>query len=211
MPLRSFSAAFRRLLRALPLLAAAALLPAGAAAQDGVVSPGDLVRVTVYRNADLSGEFVVADDGTLLHPLYREVRVTGLTQAQLNERIAAHLARFGAEPAFVAEPLLRVTVSGEVRQPQVANVRPGTTVFQSVALAGGISATGRASQVQLVRQGETRILDLTVPSAPGSSEPVRSGDVIVVDRRSTWARDVLAPIASVLSLTVALINLLASS
>lgn len=211
MPLRSFSAAFRRLLRALPLLAAAALLPAGAAAQDGVVSPGDLVRVTVYRNADLSGEFVVADDGTLLHPLYREVRVTGLTQAQLDERIAAHLARYGAEPAFVAEPLLRVTVSGEVRQPQVVNVRPGTTVFQSVALAGGISATGRASQVQLVRQGETRILDLTVPNAPGSSEPLRSGDVIVVDRRSTWARDVLAPVASVLSLTVALINLLASS
>ncbi len=203
------SARVRRLLRALPLLLAAALCPAAAAAQDGgVVNPGDMVRVTVYRNADMSGEMVVGDDGTLLHPLYRDLRVTGLTQAQLNERLAAHLARYGAEPAFVAEPLVRVTVSGEVRQPQVSNVRPGTTVFQALALAGGITPSGRPSRVLLVRQGASRTLDLTLPTAEGASEPVRSGDLLVVERRSTWVRDVLTPAASVASVAIALINLL---
>lgn len=199
----------RRLLRALPLLLAAALCPAAAAAQDGgVVSPGDMVRVTVYRNADMSGEMVVGDDGTLLHPLYRDLRVTGLTQTQLNERLAAHLARYGAEPAFVAEPLVRVTVSGEVRQPQVSNVRPGTTVFQALALAGGITPAGRPSRVLLVRQGASQTLDLTLPTAPGASEPVRSGDLLVVERRPTWVRDVLTPAASVASVAIALLNLL---
>lgn len=209
MPLRAaVSVPLRRLLRALPLLAAAALCPAAAAAQDGVLSPGDLVRVTVYRNPDLTGEMVVGDDGTLLHPLYRDLRVTGVTQAQLNERLAAHLARYGAEPAFVVEPLVRVTLSGEVRQPQVTNVRPGTTVLEAVAQAGGIASTGRASRVQLVRQGTVRVLDLTVPTSPGATEPVRSGDLIVVERRPTWVRDVLTPAASVAGVAIALLNLL---
>lgn len=204
---------FRRPLRALALLLAAALCPAAAGAQegtaqDGVVSPGDLVRITVYRNADLSGEMTVGDDGTLLHPLYRDLRVTGLTQGQLNERLAAHLARYGAEPAFVAEPLVRVTVSGEVRQPQVTAVRPGTTVFQALALAGGINPTGRPNRVILVRQGASRTLDLTLPTAPGATEPVRSGDLLVVERRSSWTREVLTPAASVASVAIALINLL---
>lgn len=199
---------FRRLLRAIPLLLAAALCPAAAQAQEGVLNPGDMVRVTVYRNPDLTGEIMVGDDGTLVHPLYRDLRVTGLTQAQLNERLAAHLARYGAEPAFVAEPLVRVTVSGEVRQPQVTSVRPGTTVFQALALAGGITSTGRSSEVLLVRQGASRTLDLTLPTAPEANEPVRSGDLLVVERRSTWVRDILTPAASVASVAIALVNLL---
>ena len=198
----------RRLLRALPLLAAAALCPAAAAAQEGVLNPGDLVRVSVYRNPDLSGDMEVGPDGTLLHPLYRDLRVTGLSQAQLDERLAAHLARYGAEPAFVAEPRVRVTVSGEVRQPQVATVRPGTTVFQALAIAGGVAPGGRANRVQLVRQGQSRTLDLTQPNAPEATEPVRSGDLIVVDRRPTWVRDLLTPVASVVSVGIAIINLL---
>jgi polysaccharide export outer membrane protein len=197
-----------RLLGTLVLALAAALSPAAATAQEGVLNPGDMVRVTVYRNPDMSGELVVGEDGTLLHPLYRDLRVTGLSQAQLNERMAAHLARYGAEPAFVAEPLVRVTVSGEVRQPQVTTVRPGTTVFQALAQAGGIAPAGRASRVLLVRGGESRTLDLTVPSGADATQPVRSGDLLVVERRSTWVRDVLTPAASVASVAIALINLL---
>jgi polysaccharide export outer membrane protein len=198
----------RRLLRALPLLAAAALcLATPAAAQDGTLSPGDVVRVTVYRNPDLSGEIAVAEDGTLLHPLYRSLQVAGLTRAQLEERIGAHLARYEAEPSFVAEPLVRVTVTGEVRQPQVATVPPATTVFQAVARAGGITPAGRPSRVTLVRGTESRLLDLTIPTGPGATERVRSGDLIVVDRRSTWVRDVLTPAASVASVAIALVNL----
>jgi polysaccharide export outer membrane protein len=190
-------------------VAAAVLCPAAAAAQDeGTLRPGDVVRVTVYRNADLSGEMVVADDGTLLHPLYRDLRVVGLTPAQLDERLRAHLARYDAEPAFVAEPLVRVTLGGEVRQPQVATVPSGTTVFQALAQAGGASTGGRANRVQLVRGGESRMLDLTSPTNPGADERVRSGDMIVVERRSTWVRDVLAPAASVASVAISLLNLL---
>lgn len=198
----------RRALRLLPLLAAAALCPVFASAQEGVLSPGDVVRVVVYRQPDLSGEMEVGADGTLLHPLYRDLRVTGLSRAQLEERLTAHLARFGAEPTFVADPLMRVTVSGEVRQPQVATVRPGTTVLQAVAGAGGVAPTGDGGRVQLVRDGVSRRLDLSDPTSPGVSEPVRSGDLIVVERRPTWVRDVVAPAASVLSVVVALINLL---
>jgi protein involved in polysaccharide export with SLBB domain len=200
-------APLRRLLRALPLLALLCVA-APAAAQDAVLSPGDLVKVTVYRNPDLSGEMEVGQDGTLMHPLYRGLRVAGLTSAQLDEALLAHLRRYDAQPAFVAEALVRVTVSGEVRQPQVATVPPVTTVFEAVARAGGVSATGRPNRAVLVRAGESRPVDLTLPTSPGASERVRSGDLIVVERRSTWVRDVLTPAASVTSVAIALLNLL---
>jgi protein involved in polysaccharide export with SLBB domain len=197
-------------LRPACLLVLAMLLAAAPArAQEGgTVSPGDLVRVTVYRNPDLSGEFVVAEDGTLLHPLYRSLRVAGLTAAELDQALRAHLSRYEADPAFVAEPLVRVTVTGEVRQPQVTTVPPTTTVFQAVAEGGGITPTGRANRVLLVRDGVSRTLDLTSPTGGDAGERVRSGDLIVVERRSTWVRDVLTPAAAVASVTVALINLL---
>ena len=212
-PLPAVSAPARRALRLLALLAALCAVPAPAAAQDGAaqdaaLSPGDLVRITVFRKPELSGEVEVAPDGTLLHPLYRDLRAVGLTAPQLEERLRVHLARYEAEPSFVVEPLVRITVSGEVRQPQVATLRPATTVFQAVAAAGGVSPTGRPDRVVLVRGGETRILDLSVPGGPGATERVRSGDLIVVERRSTWARDFLAPAASLAGVTLALINLL---
>ena len=201
-----------RLSRLLPLLAAAALCaPAPAAAQEETVSPGDMVRITVFRKPELSGEVEVADDGTLLHPLYRDLRAQGLTRAQLQERLGAHLARYEADPVFVVEPLVRVTVSGEVRQPEVYTLRPSTTVFQAVATAGGVTATGRPNRVLLVRDGQTRPLDLSDPAGAGASERVRSGDLVVVERRSTWFRDVVTPIASLVGAGVAVINLLRRS
>lgn len=204
--------AARRLARLLPLLAAAACFaPAPATAQDETVSAGDVVRITVFRKPELSGEVEVADDGTLLHPLYRELRAQGLTRQQLQERLGTHIARWEAEPVFVVEPLVRVTVSGEVRQPEVYTLRPSTTVFQAVATAGGVTAAGRPNRVLLVREGQTRVMDLSDPAGAGAAERVRSGDLVVVERRSTWFRDVVTPVASLVGAGVAVINLLLRS
>lgn len=205
--------ALRSLRRLAAALALAALARAPLAAQDapqqpGVLGPGDLLRITVSQRADLSGEIEVGDDGTLVHPLYRSVRVAGLSRAELDARLEAFLRRYLENPAFVAEPMVRVTVAGEVRQPGVVTVRPSTTLFQAVAQAGGAGERGRLSRVMLLRSSGIVTYDLSRPDSPGARQQVLSGDVVVVQRRPPALREYVAPVASVMAVLVSTVNLI---
>lgn len=195
-------AAAAALLFSLPLHAQTEAPPADA------LRPGDVVRITVFRKPELSGEMEVGESGVLLHPLYRDLPAAGLSAAQLESRVDTYLRRFEADPSFVVEHLVRVTVSGEVRQPQVYTLRPYTTIFQAVAAAGGVSPTGSPTRALMVREGVTRRVDLSTPGASGAGERVRSGDVIVVDRRPPSFRELVTPVASIVAAGVAVINLL---
>lgn len=171
-----------------------------------MLAPGDVLRVTVFRKPELSGEMEVAADGSLQHPLYREVRVTGLGDAQLDARLREFLMRYESEPRFMYEPLMRVTVGGEVRQPVQALLRPSTTAFQALVAAGGATPQARINRVLLLRDGATSTLNLS-PGHPDSRFPVRSGDVLVLERRPASVREYLAPAASVVAALAAIINL----
>lgn len=166
-----------------------------------VLTPGDLVRVNVWRRPELSGEFLVAADSSLKHPLYQEVKVGGLSVAVAKERLRTFLLRFQQVPQLSLEPLLQVTVGGEVQQPNLYRLPPETDVAQAVALAGGPTERGRLDQVRLVRGNRESLLDLTRPVAAALQTPVASGDRIFVGRRdnTNFLRDVLAPLASVVA------------
>src|SRR5688572_11131512 len=155
-------------------IATPALAQSAAGEEAMLLRTGDAVRITVWRKPELSGEFLVAADGSLTHPLYRTVRVTGVPFPAIEQRVQAFLARFEENPQFVVEPLLRVTVGGEVARPNLYNLRPETSVAQAVALAGGATERGRADQVHLFRDGTRQVLDLTNPESNAGRMPVRS-------------------------------------
>ncbi len=148
-----------------------------------VLNVGDAVRVTVWRNPDLSGEFVVGESGTLTHPLYRDLAVAGVPVSRLDTDFATLLRRFDTTPESVVEPLFRIPVTGQVRQPNVYNVPSYMTVAQAVMLAGGTVEQARADRVRLIRNGTEYLVDLTNSEAPSYNLRVRSGDQLVVDRR----------------------------
>lgn len=207
---RPFALRFLRRLAAVLAVAALCRAPLAAQAdpQPGVLGPGDLLRITVFQRPDLSGEIEVGDDGALVHPLYRSVRVAGLTRPELDTSLETFLRRYQETPAFVAEPMVRVTVAGEVRQPGVVTVRPSTTLFQAVAQAGGAGDRGRLSRVLLMRSTGMVTHDLTRPDNPGAREIVRTGDVLVVQRRPAALREYIAPVASVMAVIVSTVNLI---
>ncbi len=161
--------------------------------------PGDAVRIAVWRSSELSGEFEIAGDGTIAHPLYRSVVAVGVPSPVLEQRVRARLIEFEANPQFVVEPLYRVAVGGEVRQPNLYSLRPEVTVLQAVARAGGLSERGRLDRVYLVRDGTRRTLDLVDPQANEADLRIRSGDQIYVQRRREVFREVVAPVASVVA------------
>ncbi len=199
---------FMRILSAVALLTLVALsAPVSAqeprAASESFLSPGDSVRIVVWRKPEFSGDFVIAPNGTITHPLYRSVAVGGIPFATAEANLRRFLARFEENPEFVMEPLIRVAISGLVERPQVFALRPETTVAEAVARAGGATELGARNRVRVLRvqpsgQQEQLVINLTDPEAGYGRIPVRSGDQIIVDRRKSFTRDVLVPTLGVI-------------
>jgi protein involved in polysaccharide export with SLBB domain len=177
--------------------------PAAAAATAApVIQVGDAIRIAVWRNPELSGEFEIAEDGTILHPLYRSVRVAGLSAGEVEAAVGRVLQRFESTPEFFVEPLFRISVGGEVRTPNIYSLPPSTTVAQAIAGAGGPTPQARVHRVRLLRNGQTVPIDLTRPHSEFAELRIRSGDQIVVDRQpSIWREQVLPLITTLGSLS----------
>jgi len=167
-------------------------------AGQAVLNPGDSVRIVVWRKPEFSGDFVVAPDGSITHPLYRAVRVGGVPFSAAEANVRRFLTGFEENPQFVMEPLIRVAVSGEVNRPSVFAIRPETTIGEALARAGGANQFGARNRVRVLRFGaagqqEQLTLNLISSSSTDWGVPVRSGDQIIVDRKKSFTRDILLP------------------
>lgn len=156
---------------------------------------GDMIRVSVFRNPDLTTEARVSERGTIMFPLIGEISVTGLTPTQVSKQIADKL-RAGR---FVVDPEVTVSIA-QVNSRQVAvlgNVqKPGrypldaTTakVTDLIALAGGIAPTGSDQiTVMTTRNGKTerREIDLAAMIRSGDltqNLELQAGDTLYVGR-----------------------------
>lgn len=179
-----------------PAAAAAQAAPTGAASG---LRPGDQVRIAVWRNPELSGDFVIGDDGSIQHPIYRSIVATGVSLDSIEMRIGTLLRRFENDPQFVVQPLVRVAVGGQVRSPSLYLLSPSTTVGEAVVLSGGVGDEGRLDNVRLIRQGRERRLDLTRADLRDALERVESGDQIMVQRGRSFLTDVLLPASSLVA------------
>lgn len=189
---------------ALVVLSASVSAQQSAPSRDqAVLSPGDSVRIVVWRKPEFSGDFVVAPNGTITHPLFRAVQVGGVPIATAEANLRRYLTQFEQNPEFVMEPLIRVAISGEVGRPQVFAVRPETSIAEAVARAGGATELGARNRIRVLRLGadgrqEEMIINLTDPGLGYGMTPVRSGDQIIVDRRKSFMKDVLLPTLGVI-------------
>lgn len=192
-------------------LAAGPLHPAGSAAQAGeeaTLQPGDQVRIEVWQKPELSGEFRVAPDGSIVHPLYREVNVAGIPVAEAESRVMRFLSEYEGPSRITFQPLFQVFVGGEVLTPGVRGVGVGTTIAEAISGAGGLTRVANAARVALIRSNRRTVINLADPASPSANQPVRSGDQIVVPARRNLVSEVLVPISSVSGAVLALISLL---
>jgi polysaccharide export outer membrane protein len=200
----------RRLLLLLAALLALATPSRGAAqaADSAFLRPGDMVRLVVFRQADFTGDFPVSAEGTLQHPLLSGVRVVGVSRAVIRERLREALAAYVRDPNFVFDFLYRVSVTGEVRLPNLLNLPPETTLGQALAAAGGVNEFGRLDRVRLIRDGREQVLNLQSPDPAVATMRVHSGDQIRVTRRTNVMRDLLGPFAAIVAAGAAVATLL---
>jgi len=168
-----------------------------AAPASPTLQPGDHVRIAVLgEDPNLSGEFEVAPDSTLKHPLYSQVKVVGVPLPMLKERFASFLRRFQKEPQLQVEPLFKVGVRGEVRNPNIYFLAPETTVAEAVTHANGPTERADVDRVTVLREGGTLSLNLSPVASNQDLHTVRSGDQINVAAR----RNVMSGIGVVVPL-----------
>jgi polysaccharide export outer membrane protein len=192
-----------------PAVAPTGPLPSAAPA-DPFVNIGDQLTVTVWRDPEFSGEFEVDADGRLAHPLYQSLTVARLPLSAVTQRLQQFLGVHQQDPEILVKLSVPVSVGGAVGSPNRYLVPYGTTIMDVVAEAGGAGDQGRLDRVRLVRGTTERTLDLTDPAVLYGRIPVMSGDQIFVGRRSgfNWYRDLFAPITSLATLTISIINLI---
>jgi len=170
-----------------------------------VLRPGDHLRITFLSDdKNLTGEFEVAPDSTLKHPLYNKVKVVGAPLPELKERIASFLRRFQREPQFELEPLFKVSVGGEVRSPNILFLSPETTIADAASLAGGLTNRADPNRVTLLRAGREVSLSLKGSGSNGDML-IRSGDQINVAASRNITGTMLTILGAVVSVASVLI------
>ena len=201
----------KSLLLIVPLIAAGQARAQSTTSSEGL-NPGDQVRILVWGqnsvNQGFSGDFMVAPNGTLVHPLYRDVQVTGIPLSAVEDRVRTFLTRYLTNPQFVVMPLLKVVVSGEVRSPNVLSVPSETTVAQAVVLAGGPTASANIQHVRLLRDRQEIAVDLSRADSQAATLQVHSGDQIMVPTKTNALRDYIGPITSTIAAIAAITSVI---
>ena len=180
----------------------------------GVLRAGDLLRLHVFRDSELSGEYQIDAAGTVQIPGIGVIRAAGLTPSQVKERFAEGLrARGFSNPELAVYPLVRVSVLGEVRNPALYSVDPGTSLIQLVTLAGGPTERANLERTRVVREG--RAFEVNLQSALSGSASgmvvLNSNDLLYVPRRSGFTRESLTFLLTTTSVVLSLINILVAS
>lgn len=164
-------------------------------ASDYVLGAGDVIRITVFQNPDLTTETRVSESGTITFPLIGSVAVGGLSATAAEQRVAKQLREGG----FVLQPQVNILVT-TIRGSQIAVLgqvnRPGrfpleifnSKVTDMLAMAGGITQTG-ADTIVLVgtRDGKPLRKEIDVPALfldnkMADDVAVAAGDIIYVHR-----------------------------
>ena len=125
-------------------------------AQAYILGPNDRIRVKVFGEQDITGEYEVDSGGYVSIPLAGHVRAAGLTTRQVERAIVSALSK-----GIVRDPRVNVEIAlyrpyyilGEVKKSGEYPYRVGLTVLDAVASAGGFTYRANEDKVYLRRSG----------------------------------------------------------
>ncbi|HEX4079566.1 MAG TPA: polysaccharide biosynthesis/export family protein [Rhizomicrobium sp.] len=180
---------------------------AAVAPDDYHIGVKDTLVIVVFDVPSLSETVQVDNTGFVNMPLIGQVAATGRTPNQLSRDIATALnAKYMKDPIVTVSvkdaASKKVTVDGEVTQPGMYEITPGTTLSQAVAMAKGPDQVADAHHVSIVRgAGQARtvsVYDLEdIRDGKAVDPQVEANDTIVVD--SSGSRKFVRDFGSIFS------------
>jgi polysaccharide export outer membrane protein len=160
-----------------------------------IVQPGDVLSVLIWGwptgSDKLEGRFPIESNGRAYLPVVGAVDVAGKTVERVQTELRQRMAGEQSQAVIVIEPLFAVAINGEVRVPNVYDLRPGQTAFDAISRAGGYAENANRKQLLLVRDGASQLLSAADESQLATllaQTPMKSGDRILVhpQKRFAW-------------------------
>jgi protein involved in polysaccharide export with SLBB domain len=155
--------------------------PAPAQSMDYLLGPADKVRMTVYGEPSLSGEFFVSGSGLMSLPLIGDIKAGGMTVGQFQQAVQKALSDgYLKDPRVNAEVLTfrPFYILGEVEKPGTYPYTSGLTVLNAVATAGGFTYRADKRTVWIKHNGETSEVkgELTPSIVVAPGDTIRIGE-----------------------------------
>jgi protein involved in polysaccharide export with SLBB domain len=153
-----------------------------ATAQAPRLQSGEKIRVTVYNEPSLSGDFQIDPSGFVSLPLAGTLKAGGLTQNELEQALAQ---KYSSQ--YLKNPKVTVSVAeyrpfyiiGEVEHPGSFPYTSGLNVLSALAIAGGPTYRASKSTVMIQHPGEPALKEYAMDAAV----PILPGDIIKVPQR----------------------------
>jgi len=153
-----------------------------AAAGSPRLQAGEKIRVNVYGEASLSGDYQIDPSGFVSLPLAGTVKAAGLTQPELEQELTQ---KFRTQ--YLRNPKVTVSVLefrpfyilGEIEKPGAYPYTSGLNVLSAIAIAGGTTYRASKSTVLIQHPGEAGLREYPLTS----SIPVLPGDIIRIPQR----------------------------
>ena len=153
-----------------------------AATESPRLQAGEKIRVTVYGEASLSGDYQIDPSGYIALPLAGTVKAAGFTQPELEKELAK---KFRSE--YLRNPKVTVSVSefrpfyilGEIEKPGSYPYSSGLNAMSAIAIAGGPTYRASRSSILIQHPSESGMREYPLTSAI----PILPGDIIKVPQR----------------------------
>jgi polysaccharide export outer membrane protein len=148
---------------------------AAAATESPRLQGGEKIRITVFGEASLSGEYQIDPSGYVSLPLAGTVKAAGFTQGELEDQLAKQLSNGG----YLKNPKVTVSIVefrpfyilGEVEKPGAYPYVGGLNALSAIAIAGGTTYRASRSEILIQHPGEDGLhrydIDTSVPVLPG--------------------------------------------
>jgi polysaccharide biosynthesis/export protein len=164
-----------------------------APAQDAsyTVRPGDILKVSVWKEPELQGPILIRPDGGFSFPLVGEVDGRGKTVAELQAIVTQRLSKYISDPVVSVSVTEihgnKVYVIGQVAKPGEFIVNPSVDVMQALSMAGGMTPFASSSNIIILRHNGTAktalhfdYSDVAKGRKLDDDIQLQSGDVVVV-------------------------------
>lgn len=170
---------------------------------DYILGPGDKLKLTVFEEAELSGDYTIDGSGFVRLPLIGQVRASGLNATQLEASIASSLSR-----GYLKQPRVSVQVAtyrpfyiiGAVAKPGEYPYVNNMNALNAIALAGGYTPSAVESSIYIRREGSNTEVKMPVDR----STQIRPGDVVRVNTTLfADAMQLMNPLSTPLSIAAA--------
>jgi len=157
---------------------------------DYVIGADDQLKISVWKEPDLTETLPVRPDGKISMPLLNDIQAAGLTPLQLRDSITDKLKKYIADPRVTvvvsAMNSRRIFVTGEVNHSGPMNLLPGMTVLQALSEAGfNQFANVKAIYLLRTQDGKQQKIpfnykDVVKGNHPEQNIALKPGDTIVV-------------------------------